>query len=160
MRRTMLMCLVIVMTLAPLAAHGEGIREERPNLVFGEIGGKAILFSAGYERYLTNQIGVGVGAVGWGAEDGGVGLFPIYAVLVPFGDMHSMYLSTGITYFAGYSNWDDDDDGDGWTEWVGTISAGYTYQSDGGFFVRPTMNMLYKNDGFVVFPGIAVGGSF
>ena len=155
MRPTALMCLVLALVLLSMTAHAEGIREQRPNLVFGEIGGKAILFSAGYERYLTSRIGIGVGAVGWGAEGGGVGLFPIYAALIPVGDIHSLYLSGGITYIAGAANWED-----GWAEWVGTFSAGYQYQSESGFFVRPTMNMLYKDDGFILIPGVALGGSF
>lgn len=155
MRRAVLITLVFALILLPLVSRAEGIRETRPNLVFGEIGGKAILFSAGYERYLNNRIGLGVGAVGWGAEGGGVGLFPVYAAVHPIGDVHSMYLSAGVTYFAGAANWDE-----GWVEWVGTVSAGYQYQSEGGFFVRPTMNMLYKDDGFVVIPGVALGGSF
>ena len=155
MRLVVLLCLALALLLAPLGAHAEGSREQRPNLVFGEIGGKAILFSAGYERYLTNRIGLGVGAVGWGAEGGGIGLFPVYVSLIPVGDVHSLYLSGGVTYLAGAANWDD-----GWAEWVGTFSAGYMYQSESGFFVRPTMNMLYKDDGFIVIPGVAIGGSF
>ena len=155
MRLSLLLVLAAALIILPLAAQAEAIREQRPNLVFGEIGGKAVLFSAGYERYLTSRIGIGVGAVGWGAEGGGVGLFPIYATLIPVGDIHSLYLSGGITYIAGVANWDD-----GWAEWVGTFSAGYQYQSENGFFVRPTMNMLYKDDGFIVIPGVAIGGSF
>jgi len=45
-------------------------------------------------------------------------------------------------------------------EGIGTFSAGYQHRSEGGFFVRPTMNMLYKDGGFVLIPGIALGGSF
>ena len=155
MRQTVLLCLAMALILAPLGAHAEGVREQRPNLVFGEIGGKAVLFSAGYERYFNNRFGLGVGGIAFGAEGGAIGLFPIYACLTPVGDIHSLYLSGGVTYLAGAANWEE-----GWAEWFGTFSAGYHYQSEGGFFVRPTMNMLYKDDGFVLIPGIAVGGSF
>ncbi|MFH1690455.1 MAG: hypothetical protein ABIE42_09490 [Candidatus Eisenbacteria bacterium] len=159
MRRIVLLCLATALVLVSLAAHAEaiqGIREQRPNLVFGEIGGKAIIFSAGYERYLSNRFGLGVGGVGWGASGGGIGLFPVYVSFIPVGDVHSVYLSAGVTYFAGVGNWT----GDGWSDWFGTFSAGYHYQSEGGFFVRPTMNMLYKGEGFLVIPGIALGGCF
>jgi hypothetical protein len=73
----------------------------------------------------------------------------------PLGDIHSLYLSGGVTYIAGVSNWSDD-----WVEWVGTFSAGYQYQSEGGFFVRPTMNMFFRDGDFIVLPGVALGGSF
>ena len=87
MRQTVLVCLVAALVLAPIAAHAEGIqgiREERPNLVFGEIGGKAIIFSAGYERYLNDRFGFGVGGVGWGGSGVGIGgsspsSMPIYS---------------------------------------------------------------------------------
>ncbi len=157
MRQTVLLCLVATLVLAPLGAHAEGFREERPNLVFGEIGGKAIIFSAGYERYFTNQFGLGVGGIGWGTSEGGIGLFPVYLSFIPGKGAHSLYLSGGVTYFAGVGNWTGDDS---WTDWFGTFAAGYHYQSDGGFFVRPTMNMLYRGEGFVMMPGIALGGCF
>ena len=155
MRQTVLLCLFLALVLAPLGAHAEGIREQRPNLVYGEIGGKAVFFSAGYERYFNNRFGLGVGGVAFGATGGAVGFFPVYASLMPVGDIHSMYLSAGITYFAGSSNWEE-----GWAEWFGTFSAGYQYQSEGGFFVRPTMSILFKDEGFLLIPGVALGGSF
>lgn len=158
MRSVLAFALVTVLLLASLTAHAEGVREQRPSLVFGEIGGKAVIFSAGYERYFNNSFGLGVGGVAWGGSGGGVGLFPIYAALHPVGDTHSLYLSGGLTIIAGAANWGDD--GDEWSTWVGTFAAGYQYQSEGGFFVRPTFNMLYREDGFVVIPGIAIGGSF
>jgi len=155
MRRTVLLCLAVALVLAPLGASAEGIREQKPNLVFGEIGGKAVIISAGYERYLNNQFGIGVGGVGWAASSGGIGLFPVYVAFIPGEGAHSLYLSTGITYFAGSDSWDSN-----WADWLGTFSAGYHYQSDGGFFVRPTMNLLYRGEGFIVIPGIALGGCF
>ena len=155
MRRTVLLCLTMALVLAPLGAHAEGVREQRPNLVFGEIGGKAVIVSAGYERYLNNQFGLGVGGVGWAASGGGIGLFPVYVAFIPGGDVHSMYLSAGVTYFAGSDNWSSS-----WMEWFGTFSAGYHFQSQGGFFVRPTMNLLYRGEDFFVIPGIALGGCF
>lgn len=85
MRRTVLLCLAMALVLAPLGAHAEGVREQRPNLVFGEIGGKAVIVSAGYERYLNNQFGLGVGGVGWAASGGGIGLFPVYVAFIPGG---------------------------------------------------------------------------
>jgi hypothetical protein len=135
MLRALVPVLIGLLLLAPLASHAEGIREAHPNLVYGEIGGKSIIFCPGYERYVNNRLGLGIGAVGWGGSGGGVGLFPLYVALHPIGDIHSLYLSTGITYIAGVGNWDDS-----WSTWI--------------------VNMLYKGEGFVVIPGIALGGSF
>ncbi|MCK4410032.1 MAG: SGNH/GDSL hydrolase family protein [Candidatus Eisenbacteria sp.] len=50
--------------------------------------------------------------------------------------------------------------GRGLGKWVGTFSAGHQYQSEGGFFVRPTMNMLCRDEGLLLIPGVALGGSF
>ena len=155
MRRTVLLCLAVALALAPIGASAEGIREQHPNLVFGEIGGKAVIVSAGYERYLNNHFGLGVGGVGWAASGGGIGLFPVYASFISGEDAHNLYLSAGVTYFAGSDNWDEN-----WTEWFGTFSAGYHFQSDGGFFVRPTMNLLYRGEDFIVIPGVSLGGCF
>jgi hypothetical protein len=63
-----------------------------------------------------------------------------------------LYLSAGVTCFAGITY-------RGWTDWFGTFSAGYQYQSDGGFFVRPTMNLLYGGDDSWLLPGVTRGSS-
>jgi hypothetical protein len=154
MRFAVLLCLLAAIVTTPLGAHATGIRETRPNLVYGELGGRAVLFSAGYERYLTGRVGIGAGAFGFGSSDGGVGLFPVYLSFVPVGDVHSLYLSAGATYLAG-SSWDES-----WGTWFGTFSVGYQYQSESGFFVRPMMTMIYKSEGFAVLPGVTMGGSF
>jgi hypothetical protein len=155
MRSAVLLCLVLILVFGSLAARADGIREKRPNLVFGEIGGKAFFFNAGYERYLTNHLGLGVGAVGWGGSGGGIGLFPLYATFVPFGETHSLYMAWGITLVAGSNNWDE-----GWSESIGMTAVGYTFQSEGGFFVRPTVSALYGGDDFLMIPGVALGGCF
>ena len=156
MQRAVLMCLLVVF-LAASAANGEGIREEKPTLVYGELGGKAFLYSMGVERYFTNVVGVGAGMMGFGSDEGFVGLFPIYLSLNPAGDIHSPYFSTGITIVSA-SSWDETE-----ANVLFTGSVGYQYQSEGGFFVRPTMNILFDTDSdgfFVVLPGVAIGGSF
>ena len=54
MRRTLSLCLLVVILAAASGVNGEGIREQRPTLVYGELGGKAVLYSMGIERYFTN----------------------------------------------------------------------------------------------------------
>ncbi|MBN2185656.1 MAG: hypothetical protein JW746_10040 [Candidatus Krumholzibacteriota bacterium] len=156
MQRATLMCLLVIF-LAASAANGEGIREQRPTLVYGELGGKAIFGSMGIERYFTNVVGMGVGMMGLGTGDGFVGIFPIYLSLNPVGDIHSLYLAGGASILAA-SNWDETESA---AIYFGSI--GYQFQSEGGLFIRPTMNFIIDSDaeGLSLFlPGVAIGGSF
>lgn len=96
----------VMILLAPLTAHGIGIRESHPNPIGGELGGRAVLMSGGYERYITNRVGIGVRAFGLGTSSGGVGVFPVYVSVIPAGDVHGLYLSLGVTLIASASNWE------------------------------------------------------
>ncbi len=157
MRRTLSLCLLVVILAAASGVNGEGIREQRPTLVYGELGGKAFLYSMGIERYFNNVVGMGVGMMGFGSDEGFVGLFPLYLSLNPAGDIHSLYLSTGITIVSA-SSWDETE-----ANALFTGSIGYQFQSEEGLFVRPTMNIIFDTDSdgfFIVLPGVAIGGSF
>lgn len=155
MRFMVLVSLMAVILLAALGAHGEGIREQRPNFIGAELGGKGIIYSVDYERYFSGIVGIGVGFMAAGSSEGGAGLFPLYLSVIPVGDMHSLYLSGGVTFAVGTADW-----GDFESEALGTFSIGYQYQSEGGLFVRPTMSALFQGDDFLIWPGIAIGGSF
>lgn len=145
--------LVLISMATPLAAQGPNIREVRPNLVGVELGGRALIYNVFYERFLSRQIGIGAGLEGFGTGEGGVVLIPMWLSLAP-GDVHSLYLSAGATY-AAVSNWDELE-----SLWFGTAAAGYLYQSEGGFFVRPTLTLLFREEGFLVLPAVSLGGSF
>ena len=153
MKLVVSLVLLVVLIILPVTAFG-GIRDEKPNLFGGELGGRAILYSLNYERYFLNWVGIGVGAMGFANDKGGIGLFPLYVSFIPVGDKHGLYLSAGADY-ASASNWDEVSG-----TWLGTYAIGYQYQSYSGFFVRPTINMIYKGDGYIVLPGVAIGGSF
>jgi hypothetical protein len=159
MRRTLLICLIMVMVPATLWAQlsttPEKIREVHPNLVSGELGGKGIIYSINYERFFAQQFGLGVGIMGFGTSDGAVALIPLYVSLCPVGNVHSLYLSGGITLAVGSDNWDELEQ-----TTLGNASIGYLYQSEGGVFVRPTINLIFKGEDFLILPGIAIGGSF
>ncbi len=146
--------LLVIFLAAPLAAQEDGIRVQRPTLVGGELGGKAIIYCLNIEHYFTNNVGIGAGMMGFGTSDGGVGIFPLYGVLA-LGNIHSFYLAGGGDFAAGTEdNWDEVD-----SSWIGVVAVGYMYHAPSGFFVRPTINMLIK-DSFLILPGIAFGGSF
>jgi hypothetical protein len=154
MRVVAALSFVVFLMAAPLAAQEQGIREEHPNLVGVELGGRALLYNIFYERYVTQQIGLGAGLEGFGTSDGAVVLIPLWVSLVPLGNIHSLYLSAGATYAAA-SNWEELE-----SLWFGTVAAGFFYQSVGGFFVRPTITMLFRDEGFLVLPSVSLGGSF
>ena len=151
---------VVCWTLVALAAwvtvaRAQFIRDTRPNLLGGELGGKAILYNIAYERYFSHRVGLGVGFMGVGTSDGAVGLIPVYLAVTPVGNQHSLYLSAGGDIVLGSENWDEVD-----SEWITVFSAGYLYHSASGFFVRPTMNLFIEGSDFLFLPGVALGGSF
>jgi len=152
MRFCVAVCLLVIFVATPVLAQEDGIRVQRPTLVGGELGGKALLYCINIEHYFTNNAGLGAGVMGFGFSDGAIGIFPVYGVLA-LGDIHSFYLAGGGDLAAG-TGWDEVE-----STMIGVISVGYMYHADSGFFVRPTLNMLIK-DSFLILPGIAVGGSF
>jgi hypothetical protein len=124
-------------------------------MAVGELLGRGILLTANYERFFTNQLGIGAGLMGIGASDGFVGVVPLYASLA-LGDIHAFYLSAGTSIFFGDGSIDDDFT----SEALATLSFGYQYQSYGGFFVRPLFTFLFNEGDFLLWPGITIGGSF
>ncbi len=136
-----------------------GVRDDRPNLIGGEVGGRGLLFTLNYERFLSNQFGLGAGLMAITTGDGGVTMVPLYASFVP-GNTHSPYLSVGTTLLAGGGDFQD------WeSTWLVHFSFGYQYHSPGGFFVRPFFTYLRPTeagagDEYLVWPGLTIGGSF
>jgi hypothetical protein len=112
-----------------------------------------------YERFLNNSIGLGFGFMGIGSSDGSAILAPIYASFVP-GDVHSLYLSSGLSFLAGGGSVNDWEN----TTLI-TISAGYQFHSTNGFFVRPLFTLLLSTETgsgeeYLIWPGLTIGGSF
>ena len=66
MRFLIWLSLLGIILLVPFGAYGIGVREQRPNLVGGELGGRGGIVSIHYERYLSNRLGVGIGGMSWG----------------------------------------------------------------------------------------------
>ena len=76
------------------------------------------------------------------------------------GDKHNLYLSAGVTILGGGDEFSDYETGQ-----FGTFAAGYHYQSDSGFYVRPIFSFLnvidVDDDGSgLMWPGLCIGGSF
>jgi len=144
--------------LTPLAVAAAGVRESHPNLVGGELLGRGFVLTLNYERFLTNHFGLGGGIMAIGTSDGVVGIMPLYASFLT-GNTHSLYLSAGGAFLGGGGSVQDYE-----STWVMQGSVGYQFQSEGGFFARPlfTFNQATAGSGggFLIWPGITIGGSF
>ena len=143
---------------APPVARAEGVRENHPNLVGGEILGRGFVATFNYERFLNNHFGLGGGLMGIGSSDGVVGIMPLYASFLP-GDVHSLYLGAGGAFVGGGGDVQDYE-----STWIMQFTAGYQFQSPNGFWVRPTFTLNVATAGsggdMLLWPGIAMGGSF
>jgi len=157
-RKLVLVATVVSLLLLP-SAGSAGVREEHPNLVGGELLGRGIALTLNYERFVSNQFGLGAGVMAISAGGGGVAIVPLYASYLP-GDIHSLYLSGGATLLAGGGDLQD------WeSTWVIHGTIGYQYTSPGGFFVRPFFTYLHpahagSGDDYLIWPGLTIGGSF
>ena len=158
-RAAMSLCLLVFMVTSVAGpVWGEGIRETRPNIVGGELVGRAPILTINYERYFNNKFGIGAGIMGAANDDGFFGFFPIYLSLNPVGDTKSLYLSVGLNFIAGGGN-----DGDTESERLYTFGIGFQYQGLGGFMVRPALYGLVpssSSDDFLLLPGVSLAGSF
>ena len=154
--------LAVVVVLGILSGPGlatAGIRDEKPNLIGGELLGRGLAITLNYERFLTNHLGFGGGLMSIGGSGGSVTVLPLYASLVP-GDVHSLYLSAGATFVGGGGSFQDYE-----STWLLNGALGYQFQSRGGFFVRPLFTYMVPTDRgtgdeFLIWPGMTIGGSF
>ncbi|MBI3073348.1 MAG: hypothetical protein HYY84_14635 [Deltaproteobacteria bacterium] len=134
----------------------KNVREERPNVVSGQLLGRGILYTVNYERYFASWLGIGAGVMGFAASGGGFGMVPVYLSLNPFGDEHSLYVSPGVMFafgtFTGINST--------LSQVIGTAEIGWQMQLRSGFMMRAGVDLLYGSGGFIVWPGVAFGGSF
>src|SRR5262245_22405596 len=92
--------LVWLLPLGWRAQAAAGVRAARPNVVGAEVAGRGLVSTLNYERFFTNQLGVGCGVMVVGTEAGAVGVVPVYVSMLG-GDAHSLYLAGGVTLFTG-----------------------------------------------------------
>jgi len=144
--------------VAPLTVSAGGVRQDHPNLVGGELLGRGFALTLNYERFLNNHFGLGGGVMAIGTTEGTIGIMPLYASFLS-GNTHSLYLSAGGAFLGGGGTIQDYE-----STWIMQGSVGYHFQSAGGFFVRPlfTFNQATSGSGggFLIWPGLTIGGSF
>lgn len=152
-----MLALALVM-LVPAASAMAGVRDDRPNLVGGEVLGRGFVITANYEHFFTNHFGIGGGVMGIGTSGGTVGIMPLYASFLS-GDQHSLYLAGGAALVGGAGELQEFR-----STWLMQGTIGYQFQAPSGFFVRPifTINQATSSGGggFLVWPGFTIGGSF
>lgn len=159
MKSRLLIFLTTSIWLMGAGAATAGVRDERPNFVGGEVLGRGVLLTLNYERFVTNDVGLGAGIMAISVDGAGLTILPLYLSYAP-GDTHSPYFSAGTTMLAGGGDVQD------WeSTWLLTLTAGYQYQSSGGFFVRPFFTYLRpmeqgSGDDHLIWPGLTIGGSF
>jgi len=149
---------LLLLAFAPSAPAG--VRDDRPNLVGGEMGGRGLVLTANYERYITDQFGIGGGIMAIGGSDGLLTIAPVYASAL-FGNINSLYLAAGGTHVTGTGNSFN-------SSWLIHGSIGYQYQSTGGLFVRPFFSIISSTGKdsedrprfLMVLPGLTIGMSF
>jgi hypothetical protein len=135
---------------APRTVSADGVRDGHPNLIAGELGGRGLLVTANYERFLTNHLALGGGVTLWP-------LLSLYAAYLPE-DTSSLYLAVGGTFVGGGVILD--------SQPISLLlqgSVGYQFQSANGFFVRPLVTLNVGTAGediFPVWPGVTIGRSF
>jgi len=157
--RSFALVAAVVSSFAFPQAATSGVRDERQNLIGGELGGRGLLLTLNYERFVSNEVGLGFGVMAVKTSGEGIVMLPLYVSFLP-GDAHSPYLSAGATLLGGtgdFQNWED--------TWLVHLSFGYQYQSSGGFFVRPFFSYVRPTeqgagDEYLVWPGLTIGGSF
>ena len=144
---------ILCVALIPSLSYG-GTREKK-NFIGGELLGRGVFFTVNYERYLNDIFSAGVGLFGISSSDGGIAVLPLYGAAT-IGNPHGLYLSGGVTIFAGATF--DSPSNDTEAASTPTIAIGYQYSADSGFYVRPIFTYMPEIE--LVWPGICIGGSF
>ena len=83
--------LTVALSLIP-AAGTAAVRDERPNLIGGEVGGRGVAFTLNYERFVSNHVGLGAGVMAIKTSNGGITIIPLYASFTPGNTLQSVLL--------------------------------------------------------------------
>jgi hypothetical protein len=149
------------------ARSAAGIRDEQPNQIVLELGGRMPLIGVDYERWMSDFFGLGIGIGGFpciecGSANGDgylVATFPLYLCInLPLAENHGISLSTGATLgFPGH----------GQSAFaISWVAAGYQLLSDGGFVLRPSVLLFFntQSEGHIplawAWVGLQIGTSF
>jgi hypothetical protein len=141
---------------ATASTSTKNVREERPTVVHRQIRGRGLRDPATSHRYFAKWIGAGIGAMGFATNGAGFGMVPVYLSLNPVGDEHSLYISPGVLFAFGSVSGVNST----LSNVLGTAEIGWQMQLRSGFMMRVGVDFLFGSGGFIIWPGITLGGNF
>lgn len=136
-------------------------RAEKPNDFTLGLGGQCILYNLAYQRCLTPNVALEVGAsyLGGSSEGDTASAFFLSggARFYLLKKDASPYISGGVVWASA-----DTDAGpfDGASGVYGYASPGFEYRASGGFVFRGGVYFLFSSGDFFVWPGISLGIAF
>jgi hypothetical protein len=150
---------VVISAMMFLSAHSmaQESKSELPNDVSIELLGRCIIYSFSYERMVTHNLGIEMGASLLGGSGGSVAFLSAGGRLYALRGNASPCISGGIvvvTASTGSGPFSSDNSAS-----YGYIGPGFEYRSLGGFVFRGTVYCLVR-DGFFVWPGVQLGIAF
>ncbi len=156
MNRACIVFLIVVLLLPASSLLAQSRAEKLNDFTF-ELGGRCIVYSLSYQRMISEQLGLEIGASMLGGTGGSVIFFSGGARVYLTKKNAAPCLAGGIVYVtAGTSAGPFSDSASGVYFYA---SPGFEYRTSGGFVFRASVNFLIK-DGFFVWPGLTLGIAF
>lgn len=152
--------------LIPVVDREVCMREAHPSVVYGELLGKGLVYSVGFDHNIRRWLGVGAS---FAYVSPAVHISP-YVNLYPVGGRSSalliqtglqvVHISDNTSELHGNLLWPS---GEGEQskrgfDFGGQTSIGYEYRS--GFLFRVAVLLMYNAEGVMPWPGLTFGGAF
>ena len=128
-----------------------------PNDISLELLGRCVLYSFSYQRTITPNFGIELGASLLGGSGASVTFFSVGARAYLLKGNASPCIAGGVVIVSGST--DSGPFSSSATGSYGYIGPGFEFRSDGGFLLRGTLYFLV-HDGFLVWPGLQIGIAF
>ncbi len=128
-----------------------------PNDISLELLGRCLVYSFSYQRTVTPNFGIELGASLLGGSGASVTFFSVGARVYALRSNASPCLSGGVVLVSGST--DSGPFSSSASGSYGYIGPGFEFRSDGGFLFRGSVYFLV-HDGFFVWPGLQIGIAF
>src|SRR5688572_5257879 len=97
LQRRWILTVALAAALASTSQDLPAQAQQDPNLLGGEVLGRAMIYSINYERMLSPRFGTGAGVAFWGNGEENLTLIPLYLSFTPVGRRHALYAAAGAT---------------------------------------------------------------
>jgi len=153
------MAAILVMSSVSLTSAGsaQSSKIALPNDFSLELLGKCLVYSMSYQRTVTPNVGIEIGASLLGGSGASVTFFNVGPRLYAVKGNASPCVAGGVVIVSGST--DSGPFSSSASGAYGYIGPGFEYRSDGGFLFRGTVYFLV-HDGFFVWPGLQIGIAF